>query len=202
MYQDTDNITTLEAHMATNTSTIRAGAEIFTLINVFSVAPDHQQELANVLIEATEHTMRHLPGFISANIHTSFDGRHVVNDARWRARQLRTDSVRGRTRGSRVRSMAGACRFWIGVASRDHVDLGVEGHFVQLNHGQQAAVRRLKAGDGVIVYSPRTAYPEGKRLQPSPRMGRWAAAPEINSPVAPTWFFHVHTRLFFDAPTL
>jgi hypothetical protein len=25
----------------------RAGAEIFTLINVFSVAPDHQQELAN-----------------------------------------------------------------------------------------------------------------------------------------------------------
>src|SRR3977135_715991 len=69
MYQDTDNITALEAHMATDTSTIRAGAEIFTLINVFSVAPDQQQELANVLIEATEHTMRHLPGFISANIH-------------------------------------------------------------------------------------------------------------------------------------
>src|SRR5580700_6991150 len=48
MYQGTDNITTREAHMATDTSTIRAGAEIFTLINVFSVAPDHQQELANV----------------------------------------------------------------------------------------------------------------------------------------------------------
>ena len=71
--------------MATDTSTIRAGVEIFTLINVFSVAPDHQQELANVLIEATEHTMRHLPGFISANIHTSFDGRHVVNYAQWRS---------------------------------------------------------------------------------------------------------------------
>jgi len=38
--------------MAMDTSTIRAGAEIFTLINVFSVAPDQQQELANVLIEA------------------------------------------------------------------------------------------------------------------------------------------------------
>src|SRR5437660_8938164 len=56
MYQDTDNSTALESHMAIDTSTIRAGAEIFTLINVFSVAPDHQQELANVLIEATEHT--------------------------------------------------------------------------------------------------------------------------------------------------
>jgi quinol monooxygenase YgiN len=86
MYQDTDNVTAVEADMATDTSTIRAGAEIFTLINVFSVAPDHQQELANVLIEATERTMRHLPGFISANIHTSVDGRHVVNYAQWSSR--------------------------------------------------------------------------------------------------------------------
>jgi|SRR6267142_832252 len=86
MYQDTDNITALEARMTTNASTIRAGAEIFTLINVFSVAPDQQQELANLLIEATEHTMRHLPGFISANIHTSFDGQRVVNYAQWRSR--------------------------------------------------------------------------------------------------------------------
>jgi quinol monooxygenase YgiN len=86
MYQDTDNVTALEAHMTTNASTIRAGAGIFTLINVFSVVPDQQQALANLLIEATEHTMRHLPGFISANIHTSFDGRHVVNYAQWRSR--------------------------------------------------------------------------------------------------------------------
>src|ERR1700704_1717990 len=86
MYQDTDNITALEVHMTTHASTIRAGAEILTLINVFSVAPDQQRELANLLIEATEHTMRHLPGFISANIHTSLDGRHVVNYAQWRSR--------------------------------------------------------------------------------------------------------------------
>ena len=72
--------------MTTDASTIRAGAEIFTLINVFSVAPDRQQELANLLIEATEQTMRHQPGFISANIHTSLDGRHVVNYAQWRSR--------------------------------------------------------------------------------------------------------------------
>jgi quinol monooxygenase YgiN len=86
MYQDTDKSTALEAAMTTTASTIRAEAEIFTLINVFSVAPDRQQELANLLIEATEQTMRHLPGFISANIHSSFDGRHVVNYAQWRSR--------------------------------------------------------------------------------------------------------------------
>jgi MarR family transcriptional regulator for hemolysin len=59
----------------------------------------------------------------------------------------------------------GARRFWIGVASRDHVNIGVKGGFIQLNHGKKAAVRRLKAGDGVIMYSPRTAYPDGEPLQ-------------------------------------
>jgi heme-degrading monooxygenase HmoA len=86
MYQDTDNLTVLEVPMTTNASTIRTGAEILTLINVFSVAADRQQELADVLIDATEHTMRNLPGFISANIHKSLDGRRVVNYAQWESR--------------------------------------------------------------------------------------------------------------------
>ena len=60
---------------------------------------------------------------------------------------------------------AGARRFWIGVASRDHVNVGVKRGFIQLNHGKRAALRRLKAGDGVIMYSPRTAYPDGEPLQ-------------------------------------
>ena len=62
-------------------------------------------------------------------------------------------------------SAADARRFWIGVASRDHVNVGVKGGFIQLNHGKQAPLRRLKAGDGVIMYSPRTTYPDGEPLQ-------------------------------------
>ncbi len=64
-----------------------------------------------------------------------------------------------------LHSVADARRFWIGVASRDHVNVAVKGAFIQLNHGQEAPVRRLKAGDGVIMYSPRTAYPNGEPLQ-------------------------------------
>jgi hypothetical protein len=64
-----------------------------------------------------------------------------------------------------LRSVPRPRRFWIGVASRDHVNIGVKGAFIQLNHGKEAAVRRLKAGDGVIMYSPRTAYPDGEPLQ-------------------------------------
>lgn len=62
-------------------------------------------------------------------------------------------------------SVAGTRRFWIGVASSDHVNVGMKGAFMQLNHGKQAPLRRLTAGDALIMYSPRTAYPDGEPLQ-------------------------------------
>jgi len=54
---------------------------------------------------------------------------------------------------------------WIGVVSRSHVQLGVEGGFIQLNHGKKAPLQRLHAGDGLAIYSPKTAYPDGEPLQ-------------------------------------
>lgn len=67
--------------------TIQPDAHLYTLVNVFHVAPDKQQALADVLIQATEKTMRRLPGFVSANIHRSHDGRRVVNYAQWRSQE-------------------------------------------------------------------------------------------------------------------
>jgi quinol monooxygenase YgiN len=54
-----------------------------TLINVFTVEPEHANELAAVLSAATDEVMRHVPGFVSANIHVSTDGTRVVNYAQW-----------------------------------------------------------------------------------------------------------------------
>lgn len=68
-------------------TTIETEREILTLINVFTVAPENQQKLVDLLVEATEKTMRHMPGFISANIHKGHDGRRVVNYAQWRSRE-------------------------------------------------------------------------------------------------------------------
>jgi len=62
---------------------IDKGNTVLTLINVFTVEPGKQQALVNLLIDATDQTMRHLPGFISANIHRSLDGKKVVNYAQW-----------------------------------------------------------------------------------------------------------------------
>ena len=68
-------------------TTISKTAEIVTLINVFTVAPENQQRLVEMLVEATEKTMRYLPGFISANFHKSLDGVRVANYAQWRSRE-------------------------------------------------------------------------------------------------------------------
>lgn len=54
---------------------------------------------------------------------------------------------------------------WIGVVSREHVQRGVAGGFIQLNHGKKAPVQQLRAGDRIAMYSPRTAYPHGAPLQ-------------------------------------
>lgn len=64
-------------------TTIRVGAPVATLINVFTVQPGRQRELADLLITATEQVMQHLPGFVSASIHVSLDGARVVNYAQW-----------------------------------------------------------------------------------------------------------------------
>jgi hypothetical protein len=41
----------------------------------------------------------------------------------------------------------------------------VKGGFIQLNHGKKAPLQKLRAGDGLLMYSPRTSYPDGNVLQ-------------------------------------
>ncbi|MGW4490809.1 antibiotic biosynthesis monooxygenase family protein [Streptomyces sp. NPDC004376] len=67
----------------TLTAQIDSTRPVATLINVFTVPPDRQAELADLLARATEETMRHQPGFICANFHVSQDGERVVNYAQW-----------------------------------------------------------------------------------------------------------------------
>lgn len=61
--------------------------------------------------------------------------------------------------------------FWIGVVSRSHVLRGVTGGFAQMNHGKQSPLKRMKAGDGLIYYSPRESYPDGAPLQAFTALG-------------------------------
>ena len=51
-----------------------------TQVNVFTVEPEKQQKLIDLLIEAA-NSVREVPGWISASIHRSPDGTRVVNYA-------------------------------------------------------------------------------------------------------------------------
>ena len=64
-------------------STIEAKASIATLVNVFTVLPEQQRAMVDLLAKTTEEIMRHRPGFISTNIHASADGTKVLNCAQW-----------------------------------------------------------------------------------------------------------------------
>jgi hypothetical protein len=62
-------------------------------------------------------------------------------------------------------------RFWIGVASRNHVKSGVAGGFCQLCHGKAAPVRRIGRGDGLIYYSPKEEMQGGAPVQAFTALG-------------------------------
>ncbi|GAA3436713.1 antibiotic biosynthesis monooxygenase family protein [Kutzneria kofuensis] len=64
-------------------TTIAVDQPVTTLINIFTVRPERQAELVELLARATEEVMAGLPGFVSANIHASTDGVRVVNYAQW-----------------------------------------------------------------------------------------------------------------------
>ena len=70
--------------------------DVVTLINVFTVAPEDQQRLVDVLVEATQAVMRKQPGFVSANIHKSLDGTRVANYAQWRSKEAFEAMLRDR----------------------------------------------------------------------------------------------------------
>lgn len=56
-------------------------------------------------------------------------------------------------------------RYWLGVVSRSHVERGVAGGFAQLCHGKAAPLKRMRAGDYLIYYSPKTEMNGGEPLQ-------------------------------------
>ena len=63
-------------------------------------------------------------------------------------------------------------RYWVGVASRDHVLLGVAGGFCQVCHGKQAPLARMKRGDWILYYSPKTGMNSGEKVQAFTAVGQ------------------------------
>lgn len=70
-----------------STISVTKDKNMVTLINVFTVKPENQQELIDVLVEADRTVIKKLPGYISANFHRSLDGTKVTNYAQWESNE-------------------------------------------------------------------------------------------------------------------
>ena len=76
-------------------------------------------------------------------------------------------------------------RHWVIVVSRDHARRGVTGGFIMANHGKRGPLARMARGDGIIVYSPTTSYPEGELLRAVSFVGEVTGdAPEPSEVIA------------------
>ncbi|MFI0467378.1 antibiotic biosynthesis monooxygenase family protein [Saccharopolyspora sp. 5N102] len=105
------------------TTTIDPNADVATLINVFTVVPERQRELVDLLVRATEEVMQHRPGFVAANIHTSLDGTRVTNYAQWESVQAFQEMLADpvcQEHMSAAREIADAEPFLYDVASVHH----------------------------------------------------------------------------------
>jgi hypothetical protein len=63
---------------------------------------------------------------------------------------------------------------WLGVVSRDHVRRGVALGIAQIGHGKKAGLSRMRAGDGLVYYSPRAEFGATRALRAFTAIGRIA----------------------------
>lgn len=63
-------------------------------------------------------------------------------------------------------------RYWIGVASCNHVQLGVKGGFCQVCHGKAQPLKRMSKNDVIIYYSSTKELGVKDRFQSFSAIGR------------------------------
>lgn len=64
---------------------ISTNNNVLTFINVFTVEPENQERLIDLLTSATDVSVRYAPGFISCSLHRGTEGTKVTMYAQWRS---------------------------------------------------------------------------------------------------------------------
>lgn len=63
-------------------------------------------------------------------------------------------------------------KYWIAVVSKEHTMRGVAGGFMQVCHGKQAPLKRIKPNDWVLVYSPKLSMEGDVKCQSFTAIGQ------------------------------
>ena len=90
-------------------------------------------------------------------------------------------------------------RYWIGVASREHVSRGVAGGFCQLCHGKAQPLKRMSVGDWIIYYSPKELFEETTPCQRFTAIGEVVGAEVYPFEIFPGFIPHRRDISFHKA---
>ncbi len=63
-------------------------------------------------------------------------------------------------------------KYWIAVVSKEHTMRGVAGNFMQVCHGKQAPLKRMKPNDWMLVYSPKLSMEGDVKCQSFTAIGQ------------------------------
>ena len=90
-------------------------------------------------------------------------------------------------------------RYWIGVASKDHVSRGVAGGFCQLGHGKAQPLKRMSVGDWIIYYSPKELFEAATPCQKFTAIGEVVGAEVYQFEMSPGFVPHRRDIRFLQA---
>lgn len=109
------------------TITVPVDEEQVAFVNVFTVDPGRQLELLQALDDATRDVFMTLPGFISANLHTSLDGQRVINYAQWASEKQFEESLQRADVREHMAKAADIATSWDPTLTRVRSVIGVAG---------------------------------------------------------------------------
>jgi len=90
-------------------------------------------------------------------------------------------------------------KYWIGVASREHVIGGVQGGFAQVCHGKKGPLSLMKKDDWMIYYSPTITFRGEERCQSFTAIGRVLEGAPYAFSMSPDFIPYRRDVRFYDA---
>lgn len=63
-------------------------------------------------------------------------------------------------------------KYFIACISKEHIQRGVEGNFIQVCHGKEAPLKRMRKGDYLLVYSSKISMSGSEKYQKFTALGR------------------------------
>lgn len=78
-------------------------------------------------------------------------------------------------------------KYFIGVVSRKHVQIGVKLGIAQIGHGKRPGLARMHKGDYLIYYSPKVALSSDEKLQAFTALGQMVDDEIFQVEMSPTF---------------